>query len=190
MDYKELVLKAKEGNEEALEELIMKFRPCIVKCSTNVYINGYDMEDLIQIGNMSLMKAVDKYDTSKGNFTSYVTSAIKKNFYYLIRGKAKENYAISLHTVINEDGNELQDILIGEDSFEENIMDKEVKKLIEQCIDKLPEEMREIIKVWSNNNRSINEYSKKMGIKYSTLMKRKEKALKILRAYFIELDLL
>jgi len=190
MDYKELVLRAKEHDEKALEELIMKFRPCIVKCSTNVYINGYEMEDLIQIGNISLIKAVEKYDTSKGNFTSYVVSAIKKNFYYLIRGKAKENYAISLHTIINEDGNELQDILIGEDSFEENIMNKDMKKLIIQCIDKLPEEMREIIKIWCDNNKSINEYSKETGIKYSTLMKRKQKAFKILRGYFIELDLL
>ncbi|WP_346947918.1 sigma factor [Clostridium sp.] len=36
------------------------------------------MGDLIQIGNISLLKSIEKYEEGRGNFTSYVTFAIKK----------------------------------------------------------------------------------------------------------------
>ena len=54
-------------NYEEIEDHVKQFN-----------IKNYDKYDFVQIGYISLINAVDKYDTSKHSFSSYVYSAIKK----------------------------------------------------------------------------------------------------------------
>ena len=190
MECKELILKAKKREGGAMEELINKYRPCIIANSVNYYISGHEMEDLIQIGTQSFINAVDKFDINRNNFGGYIKGAIIKNFNYLLRGKKKENYTISLQSTINEDGDELQDILLWEESFEEKVIDKDLKKLIHDAIKQLPEELKNIVLFWLKNHGTMVEYANKTGVKYSTLMKKKEQAFKILRKYIEENELM
>jgi len=183
MESKELILRAKNRESGAMEELINKYRPCIIANSTNFYISGHEIEDLIQIGTQSFINAVDKFDINRNNFGGYIKGAIIKNFNYLLRGKKKENYTISLQSTINDEGDELQDILLGEESFEERVIDKDIKNLIHDAIEQLPEELKNLVFYWLKNQGTMVDYANKTGIKYSTLMKKKEQALKILRKY-------
>lgn len=190
MSCEDLVLRAKQGDKLALEKLMDRFKFYIIKCSNNVYINGHDRDDLIQIGYISLKNAVDKYDLARGNFTSYVQSAIKYNFNYLIREKARENYVTSLNTFIAEDV-ELGDIVGVEASFEEEIMKNEILKQLRKCIDKLPIDLREIIDYcYINNKGNFKQYSQVKNIKYSTLIKKKDLALETLKHLLMECDVL
>lgn len=189
MSNDDLVKRAKSGDKVALEELMNKFKFYIIKCSNNVYINGYEKDDLIQIGYISLINAVKNYELTKGNFTSYVNAAIQHNFNYLIRGKAKENYVQSLNTIISENV-ELGDIIGSEESFEEEFMKKDTLSLVLKCVDKLPEDLKDIINYcYINNKVSFAKYSIENNIKYSTLMKKKRLALEILRALLKEIDI-
>lgn len=181
MGYEELVLRGKAGDKEALDELIGKFTGYIIKCANNVYINGYTQEDLLQEGYVSLVKAVDKYDPRRGNFTAYVTFAIKKNFNYKIRGKARENYIGSLDYEINQD-TQLIDMLSTEENIEEDYVKNQVLKEIIQVINTLPEDLGEIINYYYISNKgSLKEYAEEKNIKYSTLIRRKNLALKIIK---------
>ncbi|MEG0772527.1 sigma-70 family RNA polymerase sigma factor [Clostridium sp.] len=190
MSNDDLVIRAKSGDKVALEELMNKFKFYIIKCSNNVYINGYEKDDLIQIGYISLINAVKNYELTKGNFTSYVNAAIQYNFNYLIRGKAKENYVQSLNTIISENV-ELGDIIGSEESFEEKLMKKDTLKLVLKCVDKLPKDLKDIINYcYINNKGSFAKYSIENNIKYSTLMKKKRLALEILRALLKEIDIM
>lgn len=56
--FKELLLRAKRGEEKAFEELIECFSPLLRKCS---YVNGHFDEDLWQILLMELVQAVRKF---------------------------------------------------------------------------------------------------------------------------------
>jgi RNA polymerase sporulation-specific sigma factor len=190
MSNDDLVIRAKNGDKVALEELMNKFKFYIIKCSSNVYINGYEKDDLIQIGYISLINAVKNYELTKGNFTSYVNAAIQYNFNYLIRGKAKENYVQSLNTIISENV-ELGDIIGSEESFEEKLMKKDTLKLVLKCVDKLPKDLKDIIDYcYINNKGNFTKYAIENNIKYSTLMKKKTLALEMLRALVTEIDIM
>ena len=56
--FKELLPRAKRGEEKAFEELIEQFGPLLRKCS---YVNGRFDEDLWQILLMALVQAVRRF---------------------------------------------------------------------------------------------------------------------------------
>lgn len=74
-----LVIKSKSGEDTAFEELLKHFKPLIIIQARDIYANGYDLDDLIQIGAIALFKAVLAYDATNENFSNYATVAIKNN---------------------------------------------------------------------------------------------------------------
>ena len=73
----ELIKKAKDGNEEAKEELYIK-NAALVRSIVKRFIGrGIDYEDLYQLGCMGLVKAVNNYDDSYGvRFSTYAVPLI------------------------------------------------------------------------------------------------------------------
>ena len=74
MEYKEyndneLISYIAEGNEDANNLLIEKYKPLITKVATKMLPycegNGYDLNDLIQEGMIGLNHAIDKYHEQK-----------------------------------------------------------------------------------------------------------------------------
>lgn len=58
ISFKELLLRAKHGEEKAFEELFAIFEPLVRKCSI---VNGHVDEDLRQILLMEFVQAVRKF---------------------------------------------------------------------------------------------------------------------------------
>lgn len=77
MDNKELLIRAKQGDETAREQLVennIRLVHSIVKRFT---MRGYDSEDLFQIGCIGLVKAIDKFDNSYDvQFSTYAVPLI------------------------------------------------------------------------------------------------------------------
>ena len=93
MDLTKVIERAKQGDKEAKEIIIERYKPLTYKMSAEFFIRGYDREDLIQIGYISILKAIEQFDLSKGqNFTSYVQYSLRNNFYSMVRDKYKEKY--------------------------------------------------------------------------------------------------
>lgn len=61
LELNSIVLRAKKGDNEAMTKIIEKFTPFILKQCKNIYIKDYEIEDLIQIGRISLMNAVKHF---------------------------------------------------------------------------------------------------------------------------------
>ena len=180
MEIKELIKKSKAKDEDATKILIEKYRPFILRTMQSVYIKGYDREDLIQIGYVSVIKAIEKYDLdSKTPFTAYVCNSIKNNYYYKIRGKAKENYDVSYEKSV-EEGFEYTN----EEDIENQVLKNFEIKILTQALNKLSSEERELILYCYNNGHgAMREYSKIKGIKYGTLQKRKKSILNKIKNY-------
>lgn len=183
----ELVRMAKSGDKQSMESLMKAFENYIYKSAMNIYVSGYEQEDLMQLGYMTIMKAVEKYDIERTNFVNYVTLAITNNFKCLIRNKAKENAVGSVDIDLG-DGFTLGDILKDEKvNIEEDYTNSELKKSIEEAINGLPFKLREIIKyVYLEERGTFKEYAIEMNINYNTVIKRKnlayEKLKKALKA--------
>lgn len=76
--------KIKAGDQEAKEEFYLQNLSLVVSTIKKSFKNmdsnnSYDIMDLIQLGNIGLMKAIDKFDPSKGyKFSTYAIRWIKQ----------------------------------------------------------------------------------------------------------------
>lgn len=179
-DIEFLVKKSKEGDLKSKEELLNRFKPYIIKKAREIYIKNYDIDDLIQIGNISIIKAIDKYNLDKGNFVSYVTFAINNNFNYEIRRMSKTRYDSSLNKTI-DDNLEIIDIIAWKENIEENFIRKQNLKYVKNALNKLNENERKLIYSIYFADIKLKEYAYKEGIKYGSALKRKTKILNKLR---------
>jgi RNA polymerase sigma factor (sigma-70 family) len=77
-ELEDLVKKAQEGDKISLKQVLKRFQGFMYKTANSIYINGYELEDLIQIENLALFKAVFKYNCEyKNAFTTYANTVIK-----------------------------------------------------------------------------------------------------------------
>lgn len=76
---KELSVKALAGNHDAINELVECNLLLVVSIAKKYYGCGLPLLDLIQEGNLGLIKAAEKYDGSKGfRFSTYATYWIRQ----------------------------------------------------------------------------------------------------------------
>lgn len=183
-EINDLVLRAKNGDEKGREYIINRLNPFLHKCCNNIYINGYDKDDLLQLGKISILKAIDKYEVDKGEFIPYAMRSIKNNFNYLIRCKVKTNYEVSLNTPIGEDII-LQDKLTYEEEFIEEHIDNEIRGYLYEFVDMLKIEHKELIYyIYLEKKGNLKDYSEYKNMNYMTVVKRKEVAIKKLKEMF------
>src|SRR3954469_5982398 len=75
----ELSRRAREGDKRARQRLIEKNLRLVVSVAKKYRGYGLPFEDLIQEGNIGLMKAVEKYDPDRGfRFSTYATWWIRQ----------------------------------------------------------------------------------------------------------------
>lgn len=166
------------------------YKPFIIKNAMQIYINGYEVEDLIQIGLIALVKAVSKYQLDrKAAFTTYATTVIKNAFNEelkkVIRKKWDEKFKCSLHNV-NKDGIGFMEMLVSEEDLEEDFILKEKIAVLRKCLDKLRSDEREIINWFYFENRPLKEYAIKKEMNFNTVVKRKSRAVGKLKGYFFK----
>jgi len=111
-----------------------------------------DMEDLISIGTIGLIKAVNTFDAGKKiRLSSYASKCIENELLMMIRGRKKKSKEVSLYEPIGTDkeGNEISllDIIENEqtDILDQMELKRGVKKLGELLRTRLEEREREII---------------------------------------------
>lgn len=174
MDIGNLVIEAKQGNKGALQEIIERFMPFVIKNARGIFISGMDMDDLIEEGHVSIMKAVNSFDASKNSsFIPYVMYAVKYNYFYKIRQCARYNSNISMQTPIGE-GIELGEIFEDDSDIEGDYIHAEDHERLKLALDKLsPEEKADILSYFNTDGITLKEIAAQKGVKYTTLVKRK-----------------
>lgn len=186
LSLEKLVELAQTGDKAMLNEIIQRFQGYIFKKCVGMFIKDYDIEDLIQIGNVSIMKAVEKFDTSKDKqFLPYVTTAIQCNYYYLIRGKARYEAETSLNKE-NSVGEELLQCFPSDENIEDSIIKKEEVKFLKEGLCILNSKEKEFIDSIFYKRTTITKYAQIHNMNYCSCVRFKNKTLKKLKKYIVD----
>lgn len=139
----EYLARMKNGDEKAKEKLIthnMRLVAHVVK----KYSGSFDSDDLISVGSIGLVKAINTFDNSKGTcLATYTARCIENEILMLLRSNKKHKNDVSLSEPVgaDKDGNELtlMDVL----SQKEDSVFMSVDRSIER--DKLLEFMKKTL---------------------------------------------
>lgn len=181
VEIKELLIKAKDGDKIALEEIIKKHEPLIYNTMISFYIKGYDKEDIRQIAILSIIKAVKNcnIELSRG-FSSYAKEIIRNDIYKEISKVEKQYYKhkesneiamiIDIKEIVDEGTNIIEDYIKSED-----------KEILIKEINLLEEEERALLKAIYVENISLKKYAKEKGVEYHKARYMKDKIIEKLR---------
>jgi len=154
-EEKELALAVEAGDVEAKQRLAEANLRLVVSIAKRYVGRGMQFLDLIQEGNMGLMKAVDKFDYSKGfKFSTYATWWIRQAITRAIADQAR-TIRIPVHMVetinklVREQRNLLQEL--GQDPTPEQIAER---------MDMTPDKVREILKIAQVVSSCVSSWTK------------------------------
>lgn len=190
----ELLEKYFQGDQDARNQLI-EHNLRLVAHIVKKYDGGKDLqEDLISIGTIGLIKAVDSYKPDKATkLGTYAAKCIENEILMHMRGNKKTSLDVSLNEVLgmDKDGGEmtLLDILPCEQKeiIDQIQTDDQIRKLQEYFILLTPREQDILIWRYGLNNHQVytqKEIAAHMHISRSYVSRLEKRALiKLLKAY-------
>ena len=194
----EFIRLLKEGTgEEAKQakEILIERNLRLVAHVAKKYQNvDEDMEDLISIGCIGLIKAIDTFDSGKGRLATYACRCIDNELLMLLRTKKKTSREVSLYEPIGQDkeGNEIHLLDIIEQQQPDIIECMEyagnLRKLfvlLEECLTERERQIL-ILRYGLNGQPEVtqNEIGLQLGISRSYVSRIEKRALQKLRPHF------
>lgn len=171
----DLVRRAKDGDEEAIQAVIEQYKPFVMKCCHKFSIPSYDFDDLVQYSYLSILKAIRLYNFGKVHFTSYVMTAIRNNLGDLLRKNVKQyrevNHQESFEMDYPDEGFDLERELVEKESIGE----------LNAAIDRMDSEDREILEEFYLKKMPLRVIAESRGYSCTGIGKRKKRILKKLR---------
>lgn len=189
-------LEALERGEEAAKQRLVEHNLRLVVYIARRFENtGTNLEDLISIGTIGLIKAINTYRLDKKiKLATYASRCIENEILMHIRKTANQKTEISLDEPINMDcdGNELllSDILGTEEDMILRPLEDDVDLcVLRQALQELPEREREIILMRfgleGRKEQTQKEVAKTMGISQSYISRLEKRIMLRLRKEFL-----
>ena len=189
------LIKAKAGDEEARNVLIEHNLRLVVFLAKKYENTTYDIEDLVSIGSIGLIKGINTYKIDKNiKLATYASRCISNEILMFLRKNKRKRAEVSLEDALNYDaeGNELhlEDILGTEIDLVPNEYEKQVdKEVLSKEIEGLPDRDKEIMTLRYGLN-NTKEYTQKevaemLGISQSYISRIEKKVVRKLKQVMI-----
>lgn len=190
-EEEQLVLKYLNGDINARNKLIEHNLRLVVFLAKKYDNTLYDLEELVSIGTIGLIKGVKTYKLDKNiKLATYASRCIDNEILMFLRKNKKRMTEISFEDSINFDneGNELhfEDVFgTEEDIIEKTIEENDDKKLLKEEIKKLNKRDKEIIKkrygLYGEKELTQKELADKLTISQSYISRIEKKVIKKLQ---------
>jgi len=190
-DELKYIIKCKEGDIEARNILIEHNLRLVVFLAKKFDSTGYDLEDLVSIGSLGLIKGIQTYKLDKNiKLATYASRCITNEILMFIRKNKNRKGEISFEDALNYDaeGNELhlEDIMGTDPEIVHDTLEAKMNKaeLIKE-LNELPERDKEIMMLRYGLN-NTDEYTQKevadiLGISQSYISRIEKKVIKKLK---------
>lgn len=195
-DEAKLFSEKENGNAKAREKLILHNLRLVSHIVKKYYSSAPNQEDLISIGTIGLIKAVDTYKLVKGaRFATYASKCIQNEILMHFRSQKKRALDVSLNDVIDVDkeGNPLTylDVISSDESLEAEVIKKctneKLRKIINEVLD--PREKKIIyMRFGINRSRPLTQKqtAEALGISRSYVSRIEKSALAKIKKRFSE----
>ena len=191
----ECLKKMKNGDLEARNELIERNMRLVAHVAKKYQNPEDEMEDLISIGTIGLIKAVETYKEDYGSrLATYAARCIDNELLMHFRAKNKTSKEVSLYEPIGTDkeGNQIQllDVVVSEDEDVVELLeqDRKVRRLNEIIPQTLSgRELFIIINrygLYGKKTMTQREIARKLGISRSYVSRIEKRAIEKLRLAF------
>ena len=187
--------KYTEGDLQAKHILIEHNLRLVAHVIKKYQSSDDDIEDLISIGTIGLIKSVMTFNSEKGNrLAAYASKCIDNEILMYLRSKKKTNKEVSLYEPlgIDKEGNEIQlyDIIeTNEDDASDRIVLKQnIQKLYEELESLLTPRERLVLKMryglYNGEEYTPREVARQLGISRSYVSRIEKSAIQKLRSSF------
>ena len=184
-EEEEILEKLSNGDESVRKILVERNLRLVVYIAKKFENTGVGIEDLISIGTIGLMKAINTFNTNKNiKLATYASRCIENEILMYIRRSNRLKGEISIDEPLNQygDGNELllSDILGTDADITSRRLEEEVdKNLLRASIKKLSNRERNIMELRfgfvSGNEKTQKEVADMLGISQSYISRLEKK---------------
>lgn len=189
LEEEKLLQKLDENDEESKKILVERNLRLVVYIAKKFENTGMDLEDLISIGTIGLMKAINTFNTGRNiKLATYASRCIENEILMQLRRTTKIKTEISIDEPLNKDsdGNELllSDILGTDNNVTSKRIEEEVdKKLLRIAIEHLNKREKNIMKLrfgieGEGKEKTQKEVADMMGISQSYISRLEKKIMK------------
>ncbi len=189
-----LVKLSDNGDKEAKNKLVEHNLRLVAHVIKKYYSSSVAQEDLISIGTIGLIKAIDSYKSDKGTkLATYAARCIENEILMYFRAQKKSAQDISVNEPIDVDneGNPLTliDIIATEDTILDDIYLSSMSKKMYQYINEITDKREKtilILRYGLNNQKPLTqrEVAKKLNISRSYVSRIEKKILVSLKERF------
>lgn len=196
-EERECLIKMKNGDQMAKDELILHNMRLVAHVAKRYSSSEEEMEDLLSIGTVGLIKAVNTFKADFGSrFATYAIRCIDNEMLMHFRGKRKTRGEVSLFEPIGTDkeGNQIHLFDILETADEDVAAELEKRSQIEQLMRNMKEilserEYRIITKrygLYGEEEKTQREIAHEIGISRSYVSRIEKHALEKLKKFLIK----
>ena len=185
------LIELKSGNDKARDVLIEHNLRLVVFLAKKYESTGYDMEDLVSIGSIGLIKGINTYKIDKNiKLATYASRCIANEILMYIRKNKNRKTEISLEDALNydQDGNELhlEDVMgTPDDLVVKEFEETEEKRLLTKEIELLDERDKKIMimryGLYNTKEYTQKEVADKLNISQSYISRIEKKVINNLK---------
>jgi RNA polymerase sporulation-specific sigma factor len=180
--------KLAEGDDSAREKLIVHNLRLVVYIAKKFENSGVNIDDLISIGTIGLIKAVNTFSPEKNiKLATYASRCIENEILMYLRKISSQKMVVSLDEPLNVDwdGNELMlaDVLGSEgDEISREVEEDDEKRILLKVIEDLPQREKKIIEmrfgIGDKEELTQKEVADIMGISQSYISRLEKRIIK------------
>jgi len=187
VEEKAYLEELKKGSEEARNKLIEHNLRLVAHVVRKYESSNEDMEDLISIGTIGLIKAIKTYNEERGvRLATYAARCVENEVLMHLRNTKKIRQEVSIYDPIGYDreGNEISliDILTTDNEIIDTVEIKLQEEKVKDKISKLSKRERQVIEMryglFNGLKRTQREIAKKLGISRSYVSRIEKRAVR------------